>query len=730
MQENSAINAVGLITILTTGIVPSLSLKVAHADENHQTNRTAQATMQVVASPFNGDGRTESTGAYTTDKMSSASGLSLSVRETPQSVSVITSQRIQDENMRSLVDAMSSTAGISAQNYDMERYSFSSRGFSISNYQYDGIPTGYTAGYSAGESSIDPIIYDRIEVVRGATGLLTGAGNPSASINMVRKHASSHDFTTNISASAGSWNTYRTTLDLSTPLSSSGNIRSRIVAAYEDGKSYIAGYKKQKKIIYGVIDADLSASTTLSAGFNYQDNTPRGSSWGGFPLWYADGGRTNWPRSLNTGADWTSWASTTQGGFITLKQYFTNNWSIQASGTYSRHLMDAKLLYLSRSSWPDRSTGLINVKPLLAWYLGPHQQNSIDVKVSGPFTLFDRDHEAIFGMSFTHLKSSIDYRAPATTAPVGNFLKWDGAYPEPGWLDPVATNYDSTRQQGWYGAVRLSVTDPLTLIAGGRYSQWKTHSAVANTPYNFQKNAFTPYAGLLYDFSSNYTAYLSYTSIFNPQSRQDKNGNWLKPLQGKSWETGIKGEYLGGKLNASIALFYTEQNNLAQPDQGYLVPGSNNQAYYPAQDTRSRGIDAEISGEITPGWKLAASYTYWNGQDNKSQPIATNQPRTLLRGFTTWQLPGTWQNLTIGGGINWQSSIYTSASGPNGNERVEQNSYALASLMSNYHFTNNFSAQLNIDNLFNRKYYSQIGFFSQGAWAAGRNVTLTMRYQY
>lgn len=685
------------------------------------------STLDVVASPFTDDGRTENTGSYTTSQMSSATGLPLSIRETPQAVSVITSSRIQDGDMRSLTEVMAGAAGISAYNYDMERYSFSSRGFSISSYQYDGIPTGFIPGYSAGESSVDPVIYDRVEIVRGATGLLSGAGNPSASINMLRKHAHSHDFMANITASAGSHDSWRTTIDLSAPLNASGNIRGRIVSAYEDGKSYIARYQKHKEVIYAVIDADLTDSTTFSAGFNYQHNKPQGSSWGGFPLWYADGGRTDWPRSLNVGANWTAWASTTQSAFVTVKQDFDNNWNIQASGSWSRYAMDGKLLFLT--GWPDRDTGQ-NMHAMPAWYLGDHQQYSADVKATGPFTLFHRDHEVILGGSLTRHKSAIDYRKPATTSAVGDFLKWDGSYPEPLWLAPVAENYDTVGQQGLYGVLRLSLADPITLLIGGRYNRWVTNAAGWYSPYSFNKKAFTPYAGLLYDFASDYTAYVSYSTIFNPQDYQDRYGKWLDPLEGKSWEAGIKSQYLGGRLNASAALFHTEQNNLPQQDADHLVPGAANQAYYAAQGTRSRGIDMEISGEIMPDWQLVASYTYWNAQDNQGQPVTTNQPRTLLRGFTSYQFPGNWKNLTVGGGINWQSRVYTIASGPDGKESVAQGGYAVTSLMANYRFNRHFSAQLNINNLFDRKYYAQTGFFRQGAWASGRSVTMTMRYNY
>jgi len=685
-------------------------------------------SVQVVGDDAN-PATTEGTGSYTPRATAASTGLSLSLRETPQSVTVMTRQRMEDEDMRSLVDVMSSTPGISVQNFDSERYTFNSRGFSITNYMYDGVPTAFDVGYSAGESSVDPIIYDRVEIVRGATGLMTGAGNPSASINLVRKHADSREFKADLSAGVGNWDTYRVTADLSSPLNASGSVRGRIVSAYQDNHSYLDYYQNQKKVFYGVVDADLSSRTTLSVGYNYQDNDPQGSSWGGFPLWYADGGRTDWRRSLNTGARWTSWGSTTQGAFATLDHRFDNDWRVQATASYSKNEMDGKLLYLY--GWPDRETGEgMGASP--AWYLGDRKQNSLDLKANGPFTLFGRRHEAVVGASFSRQKGDFDYRSAIDAAGVGNFLNWNGSYPEPDWNDSIIASRYTTTQTGWYGALRLNLADPLKLIVGGRYSTWKTNSVGfgGEGRTEFDKNAFTPYAGLLYDINDTYTAYVSYTGIFNPQSYQDRDANWLDPLEGKSYEAGIKGEWLDGRLNGSAAIFQIDQDNVAQVDPGQIVPGTTNQAYTAAQGTRSRGFDLELSGEVTPGWNVAAGWSHWTASDGEGNAIQTDQPRSLVRVFTTYQLPGDWHRLTVGGGVNWQSHVYTIASGPNGDERVGQGSYAITNLMARYRFNRSLSAQLNVNNVFDRKYYSQIGFYSQGAWAAGRSAMLTMRYQY
>ena len=277
----------------------------------------------------------------------------------------------------------------------------------------------------------------------------------------------------------------------------------------------------------------------------------------------------------------------------------------------------------------------------------------------------------------------------------------------------------TTKQTGWYGALRLNLADPLKLIVGGAAAPWKTDATGFFRRHGdrcgVRQERVHSVCRLLYDINENYTAYVSHTSIFNPQSFQDRNGNWLDPLEGKSPRP-ASGEFLEGRLNASAAVFQVDQDNVAQEDPGHMVPGTINPAYTAAQGTRSRGFDLEVSGELTPGWNLAAGWSHWTASDGEGNAIQTDQPRSLVRLFTTYQLPGEWNRLTVGGGVNWQSHVYSIASGPNGNERVGQGSYAITNLMARYRFNRNLSAQLNVNNLFDRQYYSQIGFYNQGAW--------------
>jgi len=604
--------------------------QVADSTADQAAAATPVATLQAIkASAATDEVTTEGTRSYTPRATRAGTGLALSLRETPQSVTVITRQRIEDQNMLSVKDVMASTPGISVQNYDADRYSFYSRGFAIDTYLYDGIPTALTggAGWAAGESTIDPIIYDRVEVVRGATGLLTGAGNPSAAVNFVRKRAGSREFKADLSLGAGSNDTYRASADLQTPLTEDGRIRGRLVAAHQQGDSYMDRYSTRKSVIYGTVEADLTDRTVLRLGYHYQENSPKSGPWGGFPLWYADSSRTDWDRGLNTGTDWSKWASKNQGAFLSLEHEFDNGWRVDTLFNYSKNSTDEKLLYLS--GWPDRETGLgMTASP--ARYYGDRTQKSVDIKASGPVTLFGRQHELVVGANHSRQKTLFYGRSAVNAASMGNFFDWDGSYPEPEWGEETVAQENRTRQTGLYAAARLNLTDSLKVILGGRYSEWKTEQG-GTSPYTFSKSAFTPYAGILYDLNDYLTAYASYTSIFNPQSYQDRDGRWLDPLEGDSYEVGLKGSFLDGRLNASAALFQINQDNLAQTDTGYLVPGTVKQAYYAAKGTRSRGYELEVSGEPLEGWSMMASLTHWTARDADHNAVQTNQPRTQLK---------------------------------------------------------------------------------------------------
>ena len=657
---------------------------------------------------------TEGTGAYTTPATAAATGLTLSPRDTPQSVSVVTRQQIDDQSLVSLSDVLMQVTGS-----DSDRNDFYSRGFYIDNLQYDGVPTSIGLSFF-GESGNDSIIYDRIEVVRGATGLLTGAGEPSASINLVRKHANSKVFTGEVSAGVGSWNRYRASADLSTPLNADGSVRGRFIAMREERDSHVDLYHGQKSVMYGVIDADLSRSTTLSIGADYQANRPTGSTWGGLPLRFTDGSFTDWDTSKTTAANWTRWYSTNKTVFVNLEHRFDNDWKIKANLTHRESDYDAKLLYLFGTLDKNTGTGL---RALRNYTETSFRQNSLDLQASGPFSLLGRKHELVVGVTRSQAKTDRANHNPGTAPGTGNFYQWDGSYPEPAWGPLTSAGSERITQDGLYSALRLSLSDPLKLIVGGRYSRWKSETGVASQQR--EHKIFTPYAGLIFDINSIYSAYASYTGIFQPQSYRDETGKFLDPVTGKNYEAGIKAEYLDGRVNASFGVFRIEQDNVGQMDPNTLVPGSTDNAYTTAKGVVSKGFEAEVSGELAPGWNLVAGVSFAIARDAKDQRINPEMPQTRAHLFTAYRLPGAWSALTVGGGVNWQSSSYY----PFDNSApFEQQSLTIVNVMARYAFTPKISGQININNLLDKKYYSN--FAGQGQFGTPRNLMATLSYKF
>ncbi|MBP3363335.1 MAG: TonB-dependent receptor plug domain-containing protein, partial [Pseudomonas sp.] len=187
---------------------------------------------------------TEGSGSYTPGTIATATRMVLTPRQTPQSITVITRQHMDDFGLNSIDEVMRHTPGITVSTFDSERTNYYARGFSVENFQYDGIPTLRNSAYSSGQTLSDMAIYDRVEILKGATGLLTGAGAPGATINLIRKKPT-REFKASIDVGAGSWDNYRTQVDVSGPLTDSGNIRGRAVAAYQDKHSFMDRYKRK-----------------------------------------------------------------------------------------------------------------------------------------------------------------------------------------------------------------------------------------------------------------------------------------------------------------------------------------------------------------------------------------------------------------------------------------------------------------------------------------------------
>lgn len=684
---------------------------------------------------------TEGTQSYTSGAARTATPLSMSLRETPQSVTVVTKQRMQDQDMRSIADVVNNTVGVSLNRYETDRGQINARGFELNSLMIDGVSTIWDQPWSSGELFGSLAMYDRVEVVRGANGLMTGAGDPSASLNMVRKRASSRELKGSVEVSAGSWDNYGTLGDVSMALNEEGTIRARLVGEYNDGDSNVDLYSRQNQTFYGTMDIDLTPDTTLWFGLSNQENNTNSPSWGGLPFWYSDGGSTDWSRSKTISADWSSWDSTYQTYFVNLEHTFANDW--RAKLGYTRGEREASSYLMFPYGFPNRSTGQLEIPtPSYPGDAGGFSGGSYEVETTqrdyylqldGPVQLFGRSHEIAVGYSHSKQNLDVDTRG---YLPIGNFdyNNYQGNLPEPGWTALGTYGSGEVTQKGIFAATRLNLTDDLKVIIGARDSSYEKNSDdIYSSPSKVKvDHEITPYAGVVYDLTENLSAYASYTEIFLPQSVRDIGGKQLDPIVGESYETGLKAEFLDGRLNASAAIFQIKQDNLGQAT-GLIIPGSANEAAYEAtQGATSKGFELEVSGEVAQGWNVSAGYTQFNLEDADGEDVNTVYPTKLIRTFTTYRLPGVFNDkLTIGGGVNWQDSIYANVNNPAGERvKVEQEAYALVNLMARYEITDNLSAQLNANNVTDKKYYNIFEAYGQYTYGAPRSLTASAKYSF
>ncbi|MFY9073263.1 TonB-dependent siderophore receptor [Aliarcobacter butzleri] len=680
------------------------------AAQNNQ-NTTVLEEIKVSENKVDLSSTTENTGSYTTGATSTATKLDLSLRETPQSVLVFTRQKLDDQNITSFQELLAKTPGVSINKWD-ERVMPTARGFSVDYYLFDGMPT-----YQQNANDIDLIVFDRVEVVKGANGLTTGAGNPAMGMNFIRKHANSKEFKGNIDLNAGSWDNYSQIADIQTPLNSDGSVRTRFVAKHEDKKSYMDNYEKQTDVFYGVIDMDLTDTTFASFGASYEDLQRDGVRWGGLPAFYTDGSRTDFSRSKTVSGDWTYWDVKTKTYFADLKQYVYDDISLNLSLSQRDFDTDTKLAYFSGKI--DKNTGLGTGSPSRYTSERSEKENNIDLYASIPFEIANLEQEIVVGTMYNKHKVSTDNwkNANLTNVTIDVFNIQN---PYSNWTSSGKNTLNSTTQKGYYLAGKFSLMQDLKLISGVRISSWEYNAAngVGNREFD---NEVTPYVGLIYDLDDNHSIYTSYTSIFKPQNFKDASGNYLDPIDGKSYEAGIKGEYFDGRLNTAISIFRIEQDGVGEKIDGVFVANTTEQAYKVAKGVVSKGVEFNISGEIADNFNLDFGLANFEAEQENGTKFNTDSSRTTANLWAKYTI----DDYRFGAGLNYKSKFYTGSDAT----KITQDAFITTDLMAGYKVNKNLDFQLNVNNVFDEKYYDRIGNNSM-VYGDPRNFTLGMKYTF
>ncbi|QXI40677.1 TonB-dependent siderophore receptor [Pseudomonas xantholysinigenes] len=690
----------------------------------------AQGALELGATSVNSTGlgeTTEGSGSYTTGTVTIGK-TPQSLRRTPQSVTVVTRKLMDDKNLVSLDQVMAQTPGITRANRGYGNNHFSSRGFDITDdsYMVDGV-AGQAYAYT-GWMIPDMAVFDRVEVLRGASGLLVGAGNPGGAVNLVRKRPTAEP-RLSITTRAGSWDNYRLELDASGKLNPEGTLRGRVVTAYEDRGYFIDATSSKRPLLYGIVEADLGSATTVALGVRRQTSRVDGYSILGLPL-NPDGSNPHLKRSTFLGQDWGRLQTRTDEVFADLSQQFNDNWRGKLAISHSESRYNRTAIEWDADDSLDYASPGGPVIKGTSFHKFDVTANAVDGHLDGDFEAFGLSHQVSLGANWSRRKMNdkdfsvgLDPRIPLNVFDPDRHV-----LPRPertGWDyrdDTLDTRY------GTYLNARLHMTEDLSLVLGGRLSWYKTEAWDAGrVATNEQKHEFTPFVGALYDLDEQWTLYASYADIFMPQANlRNAGGGMLDPAVGSNYETGIKGELLDKRLNVSLALFYIEQEDVAVRDtanDGECSQDLNGRCYVNGDGiSRSKGFEAEASGELFPGMQVAAGYTYNTTHSAAGGPISAQTPKHLLRVNTLYTLPGEWSRVSLGGGVSAQTAYDDPENG------VSNSGRAIFDARAAYKLDSHWTVAVDVENLLDRKYFDTMGYWTRGTtYGMPRSYMFTLR---
>lgn len=639
--------------------------------------------------------------------------------EIPQSVSVVTRTQIEDRNLFTIGEALQTIAGVTVMPFDGTNPDYRARGF-VLDYAYDGVPSTF----SSGVPEFDLVIYERLEVQRGPTGLFRGSGSPGGTINLIRKRGQDR-LTVSGALSAGSWNNYRGEFDIGGPVDATGRLRVRAVAALQDRDFFQEKSHTRKITSLAVVDYDLTPSTIIGASLSYQDtraDTPQA----GQPA-FTNQQFLNFPRNSQHLPGVNVFKEKTVEYAGEVKQQ-VGNWSLVVRALHRDIPREFQDGFIQPGTGVDPAT-------LTAIYVnrrseGENGKTAVDAYATGPFTLFGREHELAVGYSWDKRTTSFLNRSQT---PVGRFpiLNPD--------VIPIAPyvftsgNKTNLQQSGFHAQLRLRPFDALTIVAGGRFSDFtnKTRAIPPSRPTDFTTGArvrgqFTPSVGAVVNLTSDLTVYGSYSEIFSPQTLQRADGSVLDPRTGQQYEAGVKARLLNGHLNASAAVFRSKETNRS------LADADNPGFYLQAGKVSIEGFEFEVTGRPLPGLDLVASYA---DVKTKFEVAPASQIGTVFDIFTPrhqYKFYAWYEPVALGGAF--------AAASLNGQSKVigagvinvrQQGAFAIAGAQLGWRFNEQLRSFVSVNNVFDKVYYQRVGSINTyNFFGEPRNFLVTLRANY
>lgn len=665
-------------------------------------------------------GRAES--LYSVDETSVARGVSDPLN-VPQSTSVINQALISDQGARDATDLYRNIAGIT--NFSYSTITF--RGFRQDRVYYDNLRGDPFIAFSV------PKLFniERVEVLKGPSGMLYGPGEPGGLINYVTK-VPTEELTASGELTLGNYNRYGAAGDVSGPVTSNGSLLARGGAYYEQMKPFRNNTSEKSLILDGGLTAKLGDDTRLIGQITHYEQKNKGARLRGIPT--DDDGNFLADRSWNTNekTDFLNLNATT---------YQARLQSAPAEGitmelaTRYYDATERQQYHEARGLVDTDDDGVVDASRR---ELRDQRRETSGLTFAGNATI-DRpiaglDNRILIGADWYREKADfwahtvpnseiplLSLRNPVYGLSGASFYDLDAL--------PLRETLTRSTSYGVYIQDQLSLSEHWIIVGGTRYDRFDGEDILAGEDYT--GDAWTFRGGLIFKPRQDMSLYVSWSEGFEPQdvaSQESSVGGPFDPITGDQIEAGVKLALLGGKLQASSAIYQIKRRNLLQAN-GEVVDGVDQLA--PIGEVTSKGFELELSTDLTPNWVLTANYAYNDTKitrtvEGQSLSLAigdrfANAPKHQAGFWSRYQFPSTGTAIAVGGEyVSKRLSISGQTVKP----------YAIFDASIIQQITGHLDILLRVDNLFD-KTYAASGFIERTGHFPGdpRTVFAELRWK-
>lgn len=541
----------------------------------------------------------------------SATKTPLSLRETPQAVSIVTEQSIDQRQARDVTSALELVAGLVPSAESTIGGPFAGRGleqnegFSLRGQTLVSGRDIRVDGFVMAASKFDLALFERIEVLKGPSSMLYGQGSVGGFINYVRKRPQP-ERSASVALQAGSWNTYRAEADITGALDQDAELLGRLVAVYDDADSFIDGVWTRSSVLAPSVEWQLGERTRVLMELLYQDDRFVPSH--GIPL-FVENNRLripDIPRSRFVGQPSVD-DSMSRNSAIDMRV----DHELDERWLASLVLQKGKNKYARY--FDNYGHGGLSAAGDTNLYADTYRQTddlwSGELRVDGRFAAFGHDHQLLLGME----RRQNDFSGAFAYTQVGVGNIYSGEFPSDGTRarDLAVDEWSGeSRNTGAYAQLLFTAAERTKLLAGVRRDRAEQfNDGDAQTSY-----ATTVRFGVTQELSQNISAYASYGESFNPVEELAYDNTLLDPERGAGYEIGLKTDWFGQKLGVTLALYQLELDHRPIPDPDPDHQALNPDASISAGLQRNKGIEVEVTGSPLPGLTVAAGIAWMSSK--------------------------------------------------------------------------------------------------------------------